>query len=105
MNKSELVAAVAEKSGLSKANTDKAVKAVFGTLTETLAKGEDVTVFGFGTFGVKERAARQGFNPRTKEPVQIAASKAVGFRPAKALKEAVNVKKKPQKKAKKSKKK
>lgn len=89
MNKAELIAAVAEKAGLTKKDADKAVAAVFATITEELAKGEKVTVFGFGNFEVRERAARTGLNPRTKETIKIAASKVPAFKAAKALKDAL----------------
>ena len=89
MNKTELIAAVAEKAGLSKKDADKAVAAVFATITESLAKGDKVTVFGFGNFEVRERAARTGLNPRTKETIKIAASKVPAFKACKALKDAL----------------
>ena len=89
MNKAELIAAVAEKAGLTKKDADKAVAAVFATITESLAKGDKVTVFGFGNFEVRERAARTGLNPRTKETIKIAASKVPAFKAAKALKDAL----------------
>ena len=90
MNKAELIAAVAEKAGLTKKDADKAVAAVFATITESLAKGDKVTVFGFGNFEVRERAARTGLNPRTKETIKIAASKVPAFKAGKAFKDAVN---------------
>ena len=89
MNKAELIAAVAEKAGLSKKDADKAVAAVFAAITDSLAKGDKVTVFGFGNFEVRERAARTGLNPRTKETIEIAASKVPAFKAAKALKDAL----------------
>ncbi len=89
MNKAELIAAVAEKTGLSKKDADKAVSAVFESIKDALAAGDKVSVFGFGTFEVRERAARTGLNPQTKEKIQIAASKAPAFKAAKALKEAL----------------
>ena len=89
MNKAELIAAVAEKAGLTKKDADKAVAAVFATITESLAKGDKVTVFGFGNFEVRERAARTGLNPRTKETIKIAASKVPAFKACKALKDAL----------------
>lgn len=89
MNKAELIAAVAEKTGLTKKDADKAVAAVFATITESLAKGDKVTVFGFGNFEVRERAARTGLNPRTKETIKIAASKVPAFKACKALKDAL----------------
>ena len=90
MNKSELVAAAAEKAGLSKADTDKALGGIIETIKEALIGGDAVQLIGFGSFEVKDRAAKKGFNPRTKEPIEIAASKAVSFKVGSALKEAVN---------------
>ncbi len=89
MNKTELIAAVAEKTGLSKKDADKAVAAVFESVKDALAAGDKVSVFGFGTFEVRERAARTGLNPQTKQPIQIAASKVPAFKACKALKEAL----------------
>ena len=92
MNKSELIAAVAEKAQLSKKDADKAVSAVVAAVTDALVAGDKVQLVGFGTFEVSERAARTGINPRTKETVKIAASKAPVFKAGKSLKDAVNVK-------------
>lgn len=89
MNKSELIAAVAERAGLSKKDAEAAVNAVFGAITDTLKQGDKVQVVGFGAFEVRERAARVGRNPRTKEDIEIPASKAPVFKPGKALKDAV----------------
>ncbi len=89
MTKVELVSAVAEKTGLSKKDSEKAVSAVFASITESLKKGEKLSLVGFGTFEVKERAARSGINPRTKEPITIAASKSPVFKAGKALKDAI----------------
>ena len=89
MTKVELVNAVAEKTGLYKNDSEKAVSAVFASITEGLKKGEKLSLVGFGTFEVKERAARSGINPRTKEPITIAASKSPVFKAGKALKDAV----------------
>lgn len=89
MTKAELISAVAEKSELTKKDSDKAVTAVIDAITEALANGEKVSLVGFGTFEVKNRAARQGINPRTKEPMPIPASKLPAFKAGKALKEAV----------------
>lgn len=86
MNKGELVTAVAAK-GLAKKDGEKAVNAISEIIGEELAKGETIQLIGFGTFGVKERAAREGRNPRTGEIVKIAASKAPYFKPGKALKD------------------
>jgi len=90
MNKAELIAAMAEKCQLTKKDTEKALKAFMDTVQETLAKGEKVQLVGFGTFEVKQRAARVGRNPRTKEEIKIPASKAPLFKAGKDLKDAVN---------------
>ncbi len=90
MNKTELAAVVAEKTGLSKADAAKAVAATVDAITDALVEGDKVALVGFGTFAVKERAARQGVNPRTGEKVTIAAAKAPAFKAGKALKDAVN---------------
>ncbi len=89
MNKTELVAAVAEKTAMSKKDSEKAVNALFEAVTEALVKGEKVQLVGFGTFEVKERAAHMGRNPRTKEAMEIPASRVAGFKVGKALKDAV----------------
>ena len=89
MNKTELIAAVAEKSGLSKKDREKAVSAIFDAVTEALVAGDKVQLVGFGTFDVKERAARVGRNPKTKEEIQIPASRVASFKVGKALKDAV----------------
>lgn len=90
MNKSELIAAMAEKSGLTQADAGKALNAFCEAVGETLANGGDVQITGFGGFGISERAARTGRNPQTGETIQIAASKAPKFKAGKALKDAVN---------------
>lgn len=90
MNKNELVEAVAASSGLSKADAGRAVDAVVGSITGALKAGESVNLIGFGTFDVRERAARTGRNPRTGEEIQIAAAKNPAFKAGKALKDAVN---------------
>jgi len=90
MNKTELVAAVAEKTGMTKAAAAEAVNALLDTVTNTLAAGEDIAMPGFGTFTVRERAARTGRNPQTGAEMQIEASKAPAFKPGKTLKDAVN---------------
>ncbi len=90
MNKGELVSAVAEKTGLTKADATKAVNEVFATIAEELKKGESVQLVGFGTFAVAERAAREGINPATKEKISIAASKSAKFKAGKALKDSLN---------------
>ncbi len=103
MNKSELIAKVAEKSGVTKKDAEKAVAGIFASIQEALVEGDKVQVIGFGTFEVKERAARTGRNPQSGEEITIPASKNPSFKPGKALKDAVNVKKatKGKKKAKK----
>ena len=90
MNKSELIAAVAEKTELSKKDAEKVIKAFEEAVTEELVKGGKVQLVGFGTFEVSERAERVGRNPKTKESMTIAASKAPKFKAGKALKDAVN---------------
>ena len=85
MNKAELITAVAQKSGLTRKDADKVVASVLESITETLASGEKVSLVGF-----KERAAHQGINPSTKEPMQIPASKSPVFKSGKQLKDAVN---------------
>lgn len=90
MNKTELVAAVAAKAEISKKDAEAAVSATVAAITEALADGEKVALVGFGTFDVKERAARTGLNPRTKEKIEIPASKAPAFKAGKALKDAIN---------------
>lgn len=89
MNKAELIAAVAEKTGMSKKDTEAVVAATFEAVAETLAKGDKVQLVGFGSFEVKKRAARLGRNPKTKETIKIEASKAPVFKAGKALKDAV----------------
>ena len=89
MNKTELIAAVAETTGMSKKDTEAVVNAALNTITATLTKGDKVQLVGFGSFEVKNRAARTGLNPKTKEPVKIAASKVPTFKAGKALKDAV----------------
>jgi DNA-binding protein HU-beta len=89
MNKSELVSSVAEGAEISKADAAKAVDAIVAGISGALSKGEQVTIIGFGTFSIRERAARQGRNPQTGKPMQIAASKSVGFKAGKQLKAAV----------------
>ncbi|MDX1738374.1 MAG: HU family DNA-binding protein [Alphaproteobacteria bacterium] len=90
MNKNDLVASVANESGLSKADAAKAVDAVFNSVTAALKGGDEVRLVGFGTFAVVNRAASQGRNPRTGEPLQIPASKQPKFKAGKGLKDAVN---------------
>ena len=90
MNKTELVAAIAEKTELTKADSEKALKAFIETVTETLKSGDKVQLVGFGTFEVSKRAARKGHNPRTGETLKIKASKAPKFKAGKAFKDALN---------------
>ena len=90
MNKTELVAVVAEKSGLTKKDSERVVSATFETITAELVKGEKVQISGFGIFEVKEREARVGRNPRTKEAIEIPASKAPAFKASKTLKDTVS---------------
>lgn len=90
MNKTELIAAVAEKAEISKKDTEKAVKAFTDAVAEELAKGGKVQLVGFGNFEVSERPAREGRNPRTGETMTIAASKTPKFKPGKALKDEIN---------------
>ena len=90
MNKTELIAAVAEKADISKKDAEKAMKAFVEVVTEQLKSGDKVQVVGFGTFEVSERAAREGRNPHTGEAMTIAASKAPKFKAGKALKDALN---------------
>ena len=90
MNKVELIAAVAEKAGLSKKHSDKAVAAVLESIVDALASGDKVQLVGFGTFEVRAREARTGRNPRTKETIQIPASKQPVFKAGKSFKDAVS---------------
>ena len=89
MNKAELVAAVAEKTGLSKKDSEKAVNAAFDAISETLVEGGKVQLVGFGSFETKTRNARVGRNPRTKEEIEIPASRVPAFKAGKALKDTV----------------
>ena len=89
MNKTELVSAMAERLGASKKHSEEALTVALDLITEALAEGEKVQLVGFGSFEVRERAARTGRNPRTKEEVTIPASKAVQFKSGKVLKRAV----------------
>ncbi|MCI8716805.1 MAG: HU family DNA-binding protein [Lachnospiraceae bacterium] len=90
MNKAELVAAIADKTELSKKDSEKALKAFIDVVTEELKKGEKVQLVGFGTFETSERAAREGRNPQTGKTMKIPASTAPRFKAGKALKDAVN---------------
>jgi DNA-binding protein HU-beta len=94
MTKTDLVAVVAEKASVSKATAEKAVNAVIEGISGALKKSDKVTLVGFGTFEVVERAARQGVNPQTKKPIKISATKAPKFKAGKGLKELVAGKKK-----------
>ena len=89
MNKAELVAAVAEKTALSKKDSEKAINAAFDAITAALVAGEKVQLVGFGAFEVKERGERVGRNPQTKEEITIPASRVATFKVGKALKDAV----------------
>ena len=89
MTKAELVNAMMEKTGLTKKNCEKAVAAFTDTVTDALSKGEKVALAGFGTFEVRERKARTGINPKTKEKIAISAAKAPAFKAGKALKDQV----------------
>ncbi len=91
MNKSELVDAIASEAGLTKDQATKALNAFTASVQSALERGDDVALVGFGTFSVKERAARTGRNPKTGEALQIAASKVPSFKAGKGLKDAVNV--------------
>ena len=90
MNKSELISAISEASDLTKADSGRALDATIAAITDSMAKGEPVTLIGFGTFEVRDRAARTGRNPRTGEEIQIKESKNPAFKAGKALKKAVN---------------
>ncbi|GAA0203411.1 MULTISPECIES: HU family DNA-binding protein [Kangiella] len=90
MNKSELIDAIAAGADISKAAAGRALDSMLEAVTDSLQKGEGVSLVGFGTFSVKERAARTGRNPKTGETIQIKAAKVPGFKAGKALKDAVN---------------
>ena len=90
MNKNDLVAVVADKTGLSKADSTNAVDGVFDAITDALRGGNEVRLVGFGTFSVSQRRASEGRNPRTGERIKIPASKQPKFKAGKGLKEAVN---------------
>ena len=101
LNKTQLVSAVAETSGLTKVDAEKAVKSIIEAISKELASGGGVTLIGFGTFSVIQRAARIGRSPQTGEAIDIPSRKVPKFKPGKALKEMVDVKDEPVKKAKK----
>ncbi|HCD27778.1 MAG TPA: DNA-binding protein HU [Gammaproteobacteria bacterium] len=90
MNKTELIDQIAESAELSKSDASRALDAVINAVTESLKNAETVSLIGFGTFLVRERAARSGRNPKTGEAIQIAAAKVPAFKPGKALKDALN---------------
>lgn len=92
MNKGQFVDAVVADCGVAKGDVEKVLKSVLGTIETTLANDENETIqfIGFGSFGVAKRSARKGYNPRTKEEIEIPASKTVKFKPGQALKDAVN---------------
>ena len=90
MNKSELVSHVADETSITRADAERMVGAVFTAIADALARDDTVAIAGFGKFAVRSRAARQGRNPQTGEPVAIAASRAPSFKAAKALRDAVN---------------
>jgi len=90
VNKAELVDAIADTADISKAAATRALDALLGSVTTALKEGNQVSLVGFGTFQVKDRAARTGRNPQTGAPIEIAAAKVPSFKPGKALKDAVN---------------
>ena len=90
MNKTELIQDVAEKSGITKKGASDAVEAVLSSIADVLANGDKVTLVGFGTFEVRERAERKGINPSTREEITIPATKVPAFKPGKSLKELVS---------------
>ncbi|MBN8411354.1 HU family DNA-binding protein [Halomonas denitrificans] len=90
MNKSELIDAIAASADIPKAAASRALDAMVESVTETLKKGDSVSLVGFGTFSVKDRAARTGRNPQTGQPIEISAAKVPSFKAGKALKDSVN---------------
>ncbi|MBF0141079.1 MAG: HU family DNA-binding protein [Magnetococcales bacterium] len=92
MNKADLVAHVAKAAGMTQVEAEKAISAVVATIQETLVKGEQVTLLGFGSFSVTDRAAKTGRNPRTGEAIQVAACRVPHFRAGQTLKDAVSLK-------------
>ena len=90
MNKSELVAMMATKANLTKKDSESALNALVESITETMKKGDKVSLVGFGTFETRQRAARNGINPQTKQAIKIPATKAPAFKAGKALKDSVN---------------
>jgi DNA-binding protein HU-beta len=97
MTKPELVSSIAEKGEFAKKDAEKALDAVIGSITDALKKGEKVQIVGFGTFEVRDKAARETINPRTKEKVKVPAKKSPAFKAGKTLKEAVNTAKRKKK--------
>ena len=89
MNKTELIAAVAESAGLTKKDTERVINAAIDAITDALVKGDKVQISGFGTFEIKDREARVGRNPHTKEAIDIPATRVPTFKPSKALKDTV----------------
>ena len=90
MNKADLIESIADSADLSKASAGRALDAAIESITKSLKNGDTITLVGFGTFSVRHRKARMGRNPRTGEEIQIKASKVPGFKPGKALKDAIN---------------
>jgi DNA-binding protein HU-beta len=90
MNKSDLIDAIADSSGLTKSDAGRALDSFIVAITESLKEGESISLIGFGTFSVKERAERQGRNPQTGKPITISAARIPSFKAGKALKDAVN---------------
>ena len=90
MNQAELIADVAERAGMTKADAGKVLEALIGSITDALKQGDEVRIAGFGTFGISERGERQGRNPQTGAPITIAASRAARFTAGKAVKDALN---------------
>lgn len=90
MNKAELIDAIAAEADINKSDAGRALDSMINNITQALAKGEQVSLVGFGTFAVKHRAGREGRNPKTGETIQIKASNVPSFKPGKALKDAVN---------------
>jgi|TARA_Y100001968_G_C19436784_1_gene760161 DNA-binding protein HU-beta len=90
VNKSELIEAIAASADIPKAAASRALDAMVESVTDSLKKGESVSLVGFGTFAIKERAARTGRNPQTGQPIEISAAKVPSFKAGKALKDAVN---------------
>ena len=91
MNKTELIAAVAEKTGLSKKDADNAVNVLLDTIVDTVAKDEKVQIVGFGTFELRSRSERQGRDPRTNSPITIPASRVPAFKAGKAFKDSTSI--------------